>query len=112
MLGVKLPANLQADFDLLFAAVQEAGTLGLTMLKQNVRRWSKPDGSTVTQADIEIDGLLKSRLHDPRPDYGWLSEETIDTQWKADRIFEPQSNQSALKDRWRRAVDGRVSRPQ
>lgn len=79
MLGVKLPANLQADFDLLFAAVQEAGTLGLTMSKQNVRRWSKPDGSTVTQADIEIDGLLKSRLHDPRPDYGWLSEETSDT---------------------------------
>lgn len=79
MLGVKLPANLQADSDLLFTAVQEAGAMGLELSRKNVRNWAKPDGSTVTEADLQIDAFLKSRLHDTRPDYGWLSEETPDT---------------------------------
>jgi glycerol kinase len=39
---------------------------------------------------------------------GFWSEETIDTQWKADRVFEPQSDQSNLKQRWKRAVEGRA----
>ena len=40
---------------------------------------------------------------------GFWSEETIDKQWKADRIFEPQSDQTKLKERWKRAVEGRAS---
>ena len=79
MLGVKLPSALQNDSELLFAAVQEAGALGLALSKQDVRNWSKPDGSTVTEADLQIDRFLKARLHEARPDYGWLSEETTDT---------------------------------
>ena len=79
MLGVKLPSDLHSDCDLLFAAVQEAGTLGLTLSKQNVRNWSKSDGSTVTEADLQIDRFLKAQLHLARPDYGWLSEETPDS---------------------------------
>ena len=79
MLGAKLPSHLQADAELLFAAVQEAGAMGLALSKQGVRNWSKPDGSTVTEADLQIDAFLKTRLHDARPDYGWLSEESVDT---------------------------------
>lgn len=79
MLGVKLSSELQSDSDLLFSAVREAGALGLSLSKQNVRKWSKPDGSTVTEADLQIDALLKARLHDTRSDYGWLSEESVDT---------------------------------
>ena len=79
MLGAKLSSHLQADSDLLFAAVQEAGVMGLALSKQGVRNWSKPDGSTVTEADLQIDLFLKTRLHEARPDYGWLSEETPDT---------------------------------
>ena len=55
MLGAKLSSNLQEDSDLLFAAVQEAGVMGLALSKQGVRNWSKPDGSTVTEADLQID---------------------------------------------------------
>ena len=79
MLGAKLPSHLQADAELLFAAVQEAGATGLSLSEQGVRNWSKPDGSTVTEADLQIDAFLKSRLHATRPDYGWLSEESVDT---------------------------------
>ena len=79
MLGVNVSGDLQADAELLFAAVRDAGVMGLELSRQNVRNWAKPDGSTVTEADLKIDAFLKSRLHDTRPDYGWLSEESVDT---------------------------------
>ena len=79
MLGVKVSADLQTDAELLFAAVSDAGAMGLELSHQNVRNWAKPDGSTVTEADLKIDAFLKTRLHDTRPDYGWLSEESADT---------------------------------
>jgi myo-inositol-1(or 4)-monophosphatase len=79
LLGVKVSGHLQADAELLFNAVQDAGAMGLELSRQNVRNWSKPDGSTVTEADLKIDAFLKSQLHDTRPDYGWLSEESVDT---------------------------------
>jgi myo-inositol-1(or 4)-monophosphatase len=79
LLGVKVSADFQADAELLFSAVQDAGAMGLELSRQNVRNWAKPDGSTVTEADLKIDAFLKMRLHDTRPDYGWLSEESVDT---------------------------------
>ena len=54
------------------------GELGKSLTRQNVKRWSKPDGSEVTEADLAIDALLKDRLQAARPSYGWLSEETPD----------------------------------
>ena len=70
--------GLQKDADLLYDAVHEAGALAMTLLRQNVRRWSKSDGSHVTEADLQIDALLAGRLQAARPGYGWLSEETPD----------------------------------
>jgi myo-inositol-1(or 4)-monophosphatase len=39
---------------------------------------SKGVDNPVTAADLEADRALKKLLHDPFPDYGWLSEETVD----------------------------------
>ncbi|MBC8037786.1 MAG: 3'(2'),5'-bisphosphate nucleotidase CysQ [Rhizobiales bacterium] len=85
---------LRQDAELLFDAVREAGALALTMFRQNVRRWSKPDGSPVSDADVKVDALLRDKLHASRPGYGWLSEETPDSDerlacekvWVADPI--------------------------
>jgi len=68
----------EGDAELLFDAVREAGALALTMFRQNVRRWSKGDGSPVSEADVMVDALLRNRLLEHRPGYGWLSEETVD----------------------------------
>ena len=39
----------------------------------------KPDGGgPVTEADIEVDRMLRGMLGAARPDYGWLSEESED----------------------------------
>jgi myo-inositol-1(or 4)-monophosphatase len=66
------------DLNLLLDTVREAGALALTMFRQKVRNWIKPDGSPVTEADVAVDKLLRARLRAARPAYGWLSEETPD----------------------------------
>lgn len=67
-----------ADAELLEDAVREAGALASSLFRK-VKHWTKSDGSPVTEADLAVDRLLKERLHDTRPGYGWLSEETPDT---------------------------------
>src|SRR5216684_1123057 len=39
---------------------------------------SKGRDNPVTQADLEADRAIKELLREPFPDYGWLSEETVD----------------------------------
>jgi myo-inositol-1(or 4)-monophosphatase len=68
-----------ADAELLRAAVREAGALARSLFRQSVKRWTKSDGSPVTEADLAVDEALKARLAAARPHYGWLSEETPDT---------------------------------
>jgi myo-inositol-1(or 4)-monophosphatase len=79
LLDVNIPLHLKDDATLLFDSVREAGAIALQLVKQGVRHWNKPDGSVVTEADLQIDSFLKQRLHGARPHYGWLSEESPDT---------------------------------
>ncbi len=81
------PERLAADAELLFDAVHQAGSLAMTMLRQDVRRWSKPDGTPVTEADIKVDALLAGMLRARRPTYGWLSEESQDDQTRTARDY-------------------------
>lgn len=70
---------LGADARLLADAVREAGELGLSLArKKDLRHWTKPDGSHVTEGDLAINALLEERIRQSRPDDGWLSEETPD----------------------------------
>ena len=78
------------DLELIRAAAVEAGALAVDMRKLdrlNVR--SKDGGSPVTDADLEVDALLRRRLMAARPDYGWLSEETADdeSRLRTERTF-------------------------
>ncbi len=70
--------SLQADLELIRGAAVEAGKLALQARADGLKIWSKPGGSPVTDADIAVDILLKLRLLAARPNYGWLSEETVD----------------------------------
>jgi len=72
-----LPA---ADLDLLIEAAREAGEVALRYSGPNARRWDKPgDAGPVTEADLAVNDCLHARLQSARPDYGWLSEETEDS---------------------------------
>ena len=81
---------MTSDLELIKAAAAEAGALALRLHRDGaVKVWSKAGGSPVTNADLEVDELLRDRLIGARPDYGWLSEETADdnSRLSARRVF-------------------------
>ncbi len=79
----------EEDYALLKKAVREAGDLALSYFRKAITVRRKVDGSEVSEADLAVDVALKIALHLPRPDYGWLSEETEDDprRLKSDRVW-------------------------
>src|SRR5947209_15691070 len=69
---------LQRDSALLLAAVREAGALGLSLFRTELKNWTKGASSPVSEADIAVNDLLERRLRPASPGYGWLSEESAD----------------------------------
>ena len=67
-----------ADLALLASSVREAGKIARTFFGGSYKRWSKAQGSPVTEADLAVDRFLNEQLRAARPAYGWLSEETDD----------------------------------
>jgi myo-inositol-1(or 4)-monophosphatase len=69
---------LPYDAALLQRAVREAGALALSLFRTELKNWTKGASSPVSEADIRVNDLLESTLRSATPDYGWLSEESID----------------------------------
>jgi myo-inositol-1(or 4)-monophosphatase len=63
---------------LLIDTVRAAGALALSMFRTDLRNWIKGKSSPVSEADIAVNDLLRERLEAATPDYGWLSEESVD----------------------------------
>ena len=71
-----MPAH---DLSLLVNAAQEAGKIACMYSGPTAQVWDKPDGAgPVTEADLAVNEALEQRLRSARPDYGWLSEESLD----------------------------------
>jgi myo-inositol-1(or 4)-monophosphatase len=66
------------DAALLGDAVREAGALALSLFRTELKNWTKGTSSPVSEADIAVNDLLENRLRSATPDYGWLSEESVD----------------------------------
>jgi myo-inositol-1(or 4)-monophosphatase len=77
------------DLALLEASVREAGKIARNFFGGDYKRWSKPGGSPVTEADLAVDNFLRETLRRARPAYGWLSEESLDDPARlgAQRVF-------------------------
>jgi myo-inositol-1(or 4)-monophosphatase len=73
----------EEDLRLAVDAARAAGVVVMKYFRTELEVVLKSPDQPVTKADLESDALLKKRLLDARPDYGWLSEETADT---ADRL--------------------------
>ena len=58
-------------------ALIEAGKISIK-LKKNLKISYKSENQPVTNADLEINTFLKNFLKKINPNYGWLSEESID----------------------------------
>ena len=57
---------------------REAGQVALARWRTDFHRWEKAPGNPVSEVDLEVDAMLRSRLGTLLPDAGWLSEETAD----------------------------------
>lgn len=67
------------DLKLLTDAALRAGEIARTFFGQDPTVFDKGAEGPVTEADLAIDKMLHEVLLGARPDYGWLSEETEDT---------------------------------
>jgi myo-inositol-1(or 4)-monophosphatase len=67
-----------ADLQLIRDAAREAGEIAMRYFKQSPEVWWKEGQSPVSEADYAVDKFLRETLIAARPDYGWLSEETVD----------------------------------
>jgi myo-inositol-1(or 4)-monophosphatase len=67
------------DLDLLLTSLRHAGKIAMGFHGKNPKTWNKPDGTVLTEADLAVNDYLKATIQKARPDDGWLSEETPDT---------------------------------
>lgn len=68
------------DLSLLIDAARASGDIARRHFNSAPEVWDKPGGAgPVTEADLAVNDMLSSELRAARPDYGWLSEESEDT---------------------------------
>ncbi|MBL9048914.1 MAG: 3'(2'),5'-bisphosphate nucleotidase CysQ [Tabrizicola sp.] len=69
----------ERDLALLTDAARDAGRIALRYWRREPKVWDKGgEHGPVTEADLAVNDMLKTRLLTARPEYGWLSEETPD----------------------------------
>ncbi|GLU28350.1 3'(2'),5'-bisphosphate nucleotidase CysQ [Brucella sp. NBRC 12950] len=85
MLEIEKRRDIQNELDLLRHAAREAGRIAMRYFGRSPEVWLKDGLSPVSEADLAVDRYLKDALLDARPDYGWISEETVDERVAAQR---------------------------
>jgi myo-inositol-1(or 4)-monophosphatase len=96
--------DLRADLELIREAAREGGEIAMRHFGRDPEVWMKGGSSPVTAADIAVDTFLRDALTAARPDYGWLSEETVDT---TQRLSAPRTFVVDPIDGTRAFIDGR-----
>ncbi|MCB1499628.1 MAG: 3'(2'),5'-bisphosphate nucleotidase CysQ [Bauldia sp.] len=80
-----LRSSYAEDLALLDGAGAEAARVALAYFRRDPKAWQKEGGSPVSEADIAVNDRLTEVLRQARPDYGWLSEETADSDARLSR---------------------------
>tara|TARA_Y100000591_G_scaffold109881_1_gene93436 strand:+ start:778 stop:1557 length:780 start_codon:yes stop_codon:yes gene_type:complete len=71
---------MTSDLKLAISASISAGDIIMKYYQHDYEIKEKGYHNPVTTADNEADSFLKSELTNARPNYGWLSEETVDSE--------------------------------
>lgn len=77
--------DVSEELALLRDAAREAGRIAMRYFGRSPEVWLKDGVSPVSEADLAVDRYLKEVLLNARPDYGWISEETVDDRAAAKR---------------------------
>jgi myo-inositol-1(or 4)-monophosphatase len=78
LLGVEAAIDRELIADQLVAALREAGGYALQKFRSPFKSWTKEQNSPVSEVDIAVDEILRERLAVRYPEFGWLSEESVD----------------------------------
>jgi len=70
---------MNTNLNIAINAAKEAGDIIMGYYKADYEIKDKGYHNPVTTADFAADSYLKKTLMEARPDYGWLSEETVDS---------------------------------
>ncbi len=70
-----------------FEAIDKAGKIALNYEKKKINFEYKSKNQPVTKADIDINNYLKDFFKKYTPEYGWLSEESVDNRSRLKRDF-------------------------
>ena len=71
---------MNPDLQLAQEAARKASDVIMSYFRDEYEIKEKGEGNPVTTADLEADRILKEALLGARPDDGWLSEETVDSE--------------------------------
>ena len=77
--GAEFCPPLGRDAALAERAVRKGADLAMEYFRKHIRYWDKGHNDPVSEADVAVDHYLRHALMDARPGYGWLSEETRDS---------------------------------
>ena len=77
--------KIEDDLEIALKASKKAGDIIMKYYKHDYEINEKGYHNPVTTADKEADSFLKNTLLDARPEYGWLSEETLDTEERLEK---------------------------
>lgn len=79
----------EQDRELLRGAAVTAGVIASGYFRKALQTWTKDNASPVSEADMVLDSFLHAALTAARPDYGWLSEESVpdDARLGCRRVF-------------------------
>ncbi|MGN6449273.1 MAG: inositol monophosphatase family protein, partial [Brucella intermedia] len=77
--------DVSGELALVRDAAREAGRIAMRYFGRSPEVWLKDGVSPVSEADLAVDRYLKEVLLNARPDYGWISEETVDDRVVAKR---------------------------
>ena len=67
--------ELRGWLDVALAACDEADTIARSHFRRDLQIDTKPDRTFVTQADTQVERMIRARLHDAFPDHGLVGEE-------------------------------------
>lgn len=96
--------NTKKILEHLKGTVREAGSLAMEYFCQSPRSELKSDGTSVSEADIAVDRVLREQLLALDESYGWLSEESEDDRSRLEKsrvwIVDPiDGTRAFLKDK-------------
>lgn len=88
--------DFSKEFDFARTTILKASDIALSYFENNAPFHVKPDNTTVTQADEDIEAFVHQEFQKEFPDYGYIGEEGTDDRREINWIVDPIDGTSAF----------------